>query len=414
MKIFSVTWTKWKTSIVHYIDYILYWLWYSTLLVSSNGVYLNWKRKVSEQESLQLYWLVPWRCPWRFIHYWLNKDLSWYNVDYIIVESVIWCYSAWLWYSFHDVGAFTNIFDDHIWKKIKDRNDLSVKKSQFISRVREGWDILVNVNDDLTYKNLYFEGRNVKYNWIQTGKSANTDIFTFERYAKIVNARVELTYQWNMVFDYPVIDNAFSLYWKYNPSLQNLMYVITGLSCLLWAAAFNKRGEEIKKFLSLYKPDINLWRMYVFKIKWWTVILDYAHEKESMKSLLTFSHELKFWNWKVKAVVRLAPDRENSVYNETWAQIANLVDQFYVYDKIDWVDRLAYKTNNYDRKPWEVMDILWDAISSNWWNVIKVIYRKDAIQQAIESIKNGDVVSIIVNDPFKTWEFMKEMYSEYI
>lgn len=48
------------------------------------------------------------------------------------------------------------------------------------------------------------------------------------------------------------------------------------------------------------------------------IIVDYAHEKESLYSLLSFAQSLKInKDSKLTAVVRLAPDRRDNVYKET-------------------------------------------------------------------------------------------------
>ncbi|HCY21115.1 TPA: hypothetical protein DIC40_04660 [Patescibacteria group bacterium] len=63
------------------------------------------------------------------------------------------------------------------------------------------------------------------------------------------------------------------------------------------------------------------------------IILDYAHEKQSLSAVLKLANTLK--TGKSIGVVRLSPEREDKIYHNIGKSIASLADEFIVYDKID-------------------------------------------------------------------------------
>ncbi|MDR0608453.1 MAG: hypothetical protein LBG52_09265 [Candidatus Peribacteria bacterium] len=55
------------------------------------------------------------------------------------------------------------------------------------------------------------------------------------------------------------------------------------------------------------------------------------------------------------------------------------------------------------------MELFAKGIKKKNASVNKILYRKDAMKKAIEESQAGDVVVIIVNDPIKTGEYIKNL-----
>ncbi len=408
MKILTTTWTKWKTTITRLLNYILIELGYKTLSADSEKVVLNWKQIFNKNYSNDVYWLVPSKCPWRFLYLWYNKKDKKMDLDYAIFEAVIWCYWAWLWYHLHDIGIFTNIFEDHIgpWGAL-DRQWLADRKRFFISKIKKNWYIIYNWDEPLIVekiKNSNIENKIIFTKNIKTYISNDSSIFIENWIIKLKFQEKEFIFNFNK--------SEFTFYWKYNPALINISFVLWWLLTLIGLDVFIKNEEKIYNIIKTYKPDIFGWRMYLINKSGRNIIIDYAQEKQSLRELLTLSSKLKT-NWSKNIIVlKVSPWKMDNVYEEIWEDIGDLADKFIVYDKVDGVEIKTYITKNRNivRQPWEVMKLLSSWLVKKNKNVEEVIYRKDAIRKALKISNPWDVIVIIVNDPEKTWKFMKRLW----
>lgn len=415
MKKIAVTGTKGKTTVVRLINIILLHLNYKTLSVDSEYIVLNWEKILDEKYSKTVYGLIPWRCPGRFLHLAYNNQQKKWDCDFAVLECVIWCRTAWLGYASHDIGIFTNVFEDHIGGNgLKNQEDLARAKWSFISRIidiwESAWTLICNYDDEHIRRLSEEKKEFVKY--ITTQK----EIFdTRDEGVHISNSAIIFKYVlWKeqIIQQFDLKNNLPSFRWKYFPTIWNIAFALYGILFLLGAEKFWELFDEMKEFLDNYTFPLEWGRMVNIERNNRTIIIDYAHEKESLFSLLSFAQTLKIKkDAKLTAVVRLAPDRRDNVYKETWEKISSMADKFIVYDKIDGIERMNYIQRmwfHYHRLPWDVMKMFANALRKENDNIEEVIYRKDAMKKAIEESKEGDVLVIIVNNFEDTAKFLKK------
>lgn len=115
--IIAIGGTKGKTTIARLLSHLYTKSGHHTLLVDTDGHYVNGKMKGSLNDSMELYGLVPTNCPGRFLHKLKNKPNP-----IAILETAYNCYLYGLGYSQHKYAIFTNVLKDHIGFHIKNRS----------------------------------------------------------------------------------------------------------------------------------------------------------------------------------------------------------------------------------------------------------------------------------------------------
>lgn len=411
MKKIAVTWTKWKTTIIRLINFILLELWNKTLSVDSDWVYINWKQKLDKKDSINIYWLLPWKCPWRFLYLGYDYKNKYWKIDYAVLETIIGCYVTWLWYKKHDIWVFSNVFEDHIGglcSAIKTREDLALRKYRIISKIKTGWYFVYNMDDQLIANNMDDHISNeIKKIWVtkdlEKFQWKKTCIFISKKEVKIKIS--------NKIIKFDLSNNKFSFYWEYEPALYNIGLSIWWLLGLLGEEIFISKHKQIKESIDRYTTDILGGRMILLEQNGRKIILDYAHEKQSLSAVLKLANTLK--TGKSIGVVRLSPEREDKIYHNIGKSIASLADEFIVYDKIDWIEDKSYTINtkeikNKKRNPWEIMHLFAEWIKTKNKKVQEIIYRKDAIKYWLKNTKKGDVIVIIVKNSKETGVFIKK------
>lgn len=407
MQKIAVTWSKWKTSLVRLIEYLLLWLKQKCLVVDNDSIRKNWKVVLDAHQAKLLWDYIPTRVPWRFLLLWFNKQKNKFDVDCFLCEAALWNRISGLWYNYHEIWVFTNVYDEHTWwEAIKNIDDVAINKLKFITRISTNWTLVYNWDDKLITKYLRLDDKTI--NQIVVKNSKNKD----------VNWTINIIINWcdiiienlinNQKIEFKTKDYDFALNWIYEPSLYNIAFALWTIIAYLWYEQFSKIIVQIDSLLKMYTLPIEWGRLYLFKYKGKTVILDYAHEKQSLKNILQLWRSLA--TNKVIWVVRIAPDRFDDLIKNTWEFIAPYADKFIVYDKIDWIDKKDFfrKSQNLTRLPGDLSSMFSKAIKSKNPNVETIIYWKDAIDYAIQNAKDWDVVVVIVNDPIQTWEFIKK------
>jgi UDP-N-acetylmuramyl tripeptide synthase len=123
----------------------------------------------------------------------------------------------------------------------------------------------------------------------------------------------------------------------------NIGFALAGLYGVLGEKILYEKSAQISKLLDTYTSPLSSGRNVQISYKEKQIILDYAHEKYSMRELLKFAQKVKKTSDnKVIAVVRLAPDKAEATYIESGEYISPYAESFIVYDKIDGVDRKLY------------------------------------------------------------------------
>lgn len=146
-----------------------------------------------------------------------------------------------------------------------------------------------------------------------------------------------------------------------------------------------------------YKLDVRGGRLVTINKKGRIIIVDFAHEKYSLKELIALGKKL---GKRCLVVLRFAPGKTNKIIKEAGEFIAKDADKFYVWDKIDGRRRLEHirASHGIHRKPGDVSKILTESIKGRGGNAIDLLFEEKAIETAILESKKWDCVIIISGD----------------
>lgn len=404
--IISIAGSKGKTTVTRLLGHLFVKRGRATLRVDTDGHYYNGSRRSTLDESKQLYGLVPTVSPGRYL-----RSLKNVKNGIAVIETAIGCANIYggLGYRFHNIGIFTNVFEDHIGEGIKDRDQLASLKGKYIfKRIHpKGGVAVFNADDPLVVAQLHRipEGATI----LPVGIEFSA--FDIEKHlqegGRAVTIRDNIIYTLRADKEFPVLD-ATEVPWTFQamfvPSLYNLMFV---LGAVFAENGFKMPKKLLPKIKSLKLDGGGRLRLLESRTSGIKVLLDYAHEKYSLRKVGQLASKLT--EGKTIGVVRLAPDRTDKLLQDTGKFIANNFDIIVVYDKIDGVQytEITNLRTGQVRKTGEVSKLLYDAIKKQQKEGHKV-YRKvkeeDAVRHALSLAEKGDIVVHIVNDNNKKSE----------
>ncbi len=399
--IVTITGTKGKTTISRGLSHIYTSLKYNTLLVDTDGHYVNGKQKSTLQDSMRFYELVPTNAPGKFLYELNGKDNAIAILEAAIGSSNIYG----IGYGSHTVGVLTNVFEDHIGARIKNKAQLAHEKARIAFKPIDvnGYAVF-NADDRYVTKHLDMIPAHKNITLVPFGLDLNC--FNATKHLKNGGVIITLADNWVVARSHKsdkkiirVNDIEWTFEGLFTPSLYNLMAICGAL----YGLHRGKIPAQHIKALTSYRFDPNggrLTRLFN-RDKSIQAIVDYAHEKQSLREVADLAKRLA--TGRTIGVVRLAPDRLNDVIRETGAYIANRFDHIIVYDKIDGVTRKEYKgkKQNIHRAAGEVSGMLFKAIRTAQKGKRTVEHRiveEDAVRAAMSAAQPGDVIVHICND----------------
>lgn len=400
--IITVTGTKGKTTVTRLLNYIFcnHTKKFNVLYVDTDGHYFNNKRKGTLKDSKKLYGLVPTVCPGRFLYRLENKE----NPIAILEASVGSSALPGMGYCLHNIGIFTNVYDDHVGYRMKTRKQLAHQKARFVFRrtVPKGISIF-NADDKYVCGELSMVRVELGMTLLPVGLNAKH--FEIKKHIKEGGSYITMQDSWigietqkgfRKLLDVKKIPWTFQ--GEFKPSIYNIMFALAGVY------AQNKFKVPQRALLDLfysYTLDKEGGRLTQIenKKKGYSYLVDFAHEKYSLTEVGNLAKKLS--TNKTIGVVRLGADRKDDVLVKTGEYIANKYDVLIVFDKIDGVKRKSSNgRGGYfpTREVGEISKLFFKGIKNkkrNKKDVHYILQEKDAIKLASQLAEKGDVIVTI-------------------
>jgi UDP-N-acetylmuramyl tripeptide synthase len=398
MKIISVTGTKGKTSTVRTIAAVLSELGENTLRADSDGYYINEVQKGNAQESKDLTGNLPTISPGKF----LITMADYYPNFTAILEAALGCFGlSGLGYRKHQIGIFTNVYDDHIGslKRLATREDIAETKSFIFSRIGSNGYGIYNAQDKLVCSQLKKIPKRANAKQIAVGidraKFCKTTTPPYASFS-IHDGWVVLETRGKQTNIVEVATVPWTFDGKFEPSVYTLLF-----SCAaIWANYDEKLPSNFVSVLQSTHFSTEGGRLVrMITPDGVELLLDSAHEKQSLLAIGKLAHQLS--SGKIIGVVRMPYDRTDKLLKETAQTIANSFDEFIVYDKIDgyYKKPLPFDaTKKFVQKVGYTSKIFATELKKHNSNTHRIIREDEALEYARSIAKTGDCVVHIVNE----------------
>ncbi|KXK26680.1 MAG: UDP-N-acetylmuramoyl-L-alanyl-D-glutamate--2,6-diaminopimelate ligase [candidate division WS6 bacterium OLB20] len=387
-RITLITGTKGKTIVTHLTDFLLRSAGINTMRVDSTGSYFRDIRQTDFDDSLKNFGFSPNISPGRYI-YWNLKQSAELGEEQLwpVLESSLGSAKHGTGldrYGSHSIGILTNIYKDHVNQRtIHNEEDIYAKKS-FIFRELRPEGLFISTPDNpfgrrsllepvLAEKNARKTGVSLQVNnseaeQLQTELGlddllyADSEAYYSLKSGRLLN-RSEFPYDMNGLNEVMTMNALFAL-----ASVQEHIEVKTAATAL--------KGYQIPEYYG---------RMVVYRRGDQTVVLDFAHEIESL-SRLTMLIE-SYHARKPYLVVRVGSSRTDQSVREFAENFSGLtsIAGATVYDIIDGEHLKAYTGRHLQRNTGETADLVIETMKNaqTAFPVHSVLREQEALQEAV-------------------------------
>lgn len=393
--IISVTGTKGKTSVLRALSAVLSPYIDHILRVDTEGAWLDGELKLSHTDSKRLWGLAPGNAPGRFITYLAGLKGS---AIALLEANVFSSKACGLGYSHHLVGVFTNVYSDHIGAdyKLDSEQSIAAAKSFIFSRISKNGYAVYNADDELVLSQVNKISKKKNITKISCSlKGVPSDDADIKIYLESDNVLIE---EPSASYKVGPLDSFAAYVPGFEPSIMNIMLTIGALRGYIG----QKLDGKIINSLQAYRPNEEDARLIIFntpqRVK---VILDFAHEEESLKAVAKLARQLSKQG-RVIGILRLSPTKDAEAIERVAEKIYGSFDRFIVYDKIDGSHRKP--DNSLDpfreEKTGYISKLFADSLNEKGANVQRIIDEAGAIARARAIAEANDViVHIYGNDP---------------
>lgn len=366
--VISVTGTNGKTTTTRMIGHVLKMMGMNTGITSTDGIYINDKciHKGDDSGFNSAKTLL------------LNRD-----VEAVVLETARGgIVRRGLAYDLADVAVITNITNDHLGLDgIDSMEDLMFVKSLVGEEVKENGYTVINADDKyskrildrISCEKIYFskskDNELIKEN-INNGKIA---VFIEDNNICVINNHRK--YLIMSIDELPISYNGILTY-----NIENAMAACAAL------VGLNIDYCMINKGFSDFMPcDDNEGRFNMFEYYGRKVILDYGHNIEGYKAVLSCINKLKTKN-KLIGVVGVPGDRQDNVIKEIGEICCEYLDEIIIKEDKD----------RRGRSIGEVSQLLKISMlkNSNKKNVKVYLDEVDALEYAIKISKKDDIIIV--------------------
>lgn len=364
----SITGTNGKTTTTRLINHALVKSGLVTGMTSTAGIYINNKCiDVGDDTGVDSAKCIL-----------LNRD-----VEAAILETARGgIIRKGLAYDLADVAVITNITEDHLGcDGVKTMEDLCSVKSLVAEAVKSDGYVVINADDRYSRTiinrikaNIIFFSKDYKnklvINNVREGKTA---VYIKNKYVCININRKE--YKISKMKDIPIILDGILEF-----NIENVLAACAALTGM--KIGFDIIKESVQSF-GLNSRD-NLGRFNIYNYNGAKIILDYGHNVEGYKSVLTAVSEIT--NGKVIGVIGIPGDRSNEAAIEIGRISAEKIDDIIIKEDRD----------KRGREDGEVAEIIRSGINSvDYKSSVKIILDEvEAFKEAILKVNPGDSVIV--------------------
>lgn len=429
MKKITITGTKGKTTVSTLLAQILRSTGEDVLNVDTAGAYLNGKQVLTKLQSQMVWDIVPTVAPGRFLY--LLNDPSGVSTDdgahhgtapgIAVLEASLGCGTvSGLGYYGHDVGIFTNVYEDHLGSRpdLQDKKDIALSKRFVFSRINRDGYAVFNSDDEDVCGQLPACKEGVTL--IPFGLQYSCfDMAAHRKSGGMALSVEDDTVVFHQGGKTTKLLNLSDVVWAFDghftPSTYNLLAIIGGLISYSGGKIDMQLIEEVKRSrldpasgrLVLMQNDAGV-----------KILADYAHEKQSLASVAKLARHLTGRDGKVIGVLRLTWDRTEELIRETAGHIAGSYDEFVIYDKIDgyWrhpSERFRTSQRQFVQEVGKVSGWFADELTKQRGgkHVARIVREDEAVAHAAALAGPGDVVVVIVNDNIvRSLDFIKDSF----
>lgn len=425
--IITVTGTKGKTTTVAVIADVLRTLNKNVLKVDTTGHFVNGERRSTLDESKAAWRLVPSVCPGRYLYeFALHPELRTDGVA--VLESSLGSSAAsGLGYRHHNVGVFLNVFEDHIGSsdRIRNKQDIVSAKQFVFERLdpNDGFAVF-NADDEYVCSGLEALPKAIKGDPTKL-LPVGLEFSHYDMTAHLEAGGAVLTVtddQEIVVRTHSgdtVLADLHQIPWAFSGSFAPSVWNLLSAAGALYGYFRGVLPDGLRDALEGVRLDRYGGRLTLMRASTGvTILVDYAHEKESLASVASLGRSLVKGGGRLIGVVRMAHDRTDELKIETGEVIGRSFDEVVVYEKIDgyWRKPVEKAHMRFPQVVGETSALVEKGAASVNANVVRILREDEALQHTATLAAPEDVVVVIVNDNIeRSIKFIQEaFYAEFI
>jgi UDP-N-acetylmuramyl tripeptide synthase len=394
MQIVAVTGSKGKTTLTRLLSQAFRTIGADTLRIDGQEVARNEKviTEWTQKRSKDIFGLALSVCPGKLLSLADSNSTA-------IIEASIGCWRQGTGYDVHQIGVFTNVFEEHLSPKrgIRTIGDVANAKSFIFSKIAHEGVAVINLDDPhvLAQATIAHQNRpDIRY--IGYSQLSEIESSLCEKIVCLKDGRVVLRHGQKSIAIVNVADISWTFDGRYQPSVYNLMAL-----CGALVAYYGEVTGELIDAVKHSHLDEDGGRLTVLKDakRDVTLLLDYAHEPQSLKDIIGLARSLSTTN-KVIGVVRTSP-RPDSAIASAAEVFATHLDEVYIYNKYDGVLHKARDQSRVELST-KAANTLTSFIIENEKTALLFDREDEALLAALQSSSPGDVIFHMVHDNAKS------------
>jgi len=394
MYIISVTGSKGKTTVTRLISQALTLLGEKTLRVDGQEVAINEtiQEHWTQKQSKDTYGLSLSVCTGKLLCIAESANVA-------VLETSIGCWRQGTGYDIHQIGIFTNVFEEHLSPKrgIRTIDDVARAKSFILTKIAPDGLAVINLDDPHVRAQAVIARQSrpdLRFIGYTLQEDTNDDLC--EKILCLSEGRVILKTGDTKTNIVNIADIPWTFNGLFQPSIYNLLALCGALIgyCgpvtdeLIDAVKHSQLSEDGGRLTLIKSSSKNI-----------SVLLDYAHEPQSLGSIIKLCRKLSR-NDRVIGVVRTSPRSDLAIAN-TAVVLAELLDEIVIYNKYDGVLHKARDQSRVNLCTKAAMQ-LQKSIELNGKRTRLYDREDEAFIAALESANPGDIIFHMVHDNAKS------------